>query len=279
MNNEDQIEAWNGETGEKWAEHADRLDQLLAPFLPAILDEAKLKHGEHVLDIGCGAGALSLEAAQTIGVDQGVCGVDVSSQPLEVARKRARQKNLDINFVEQDASHFRVAKPVDAAISRFGVMFFEKPVDAFAAIKTNLRTEGRIIFSCWQSLRENEWASAPGQIAKEFVTEPLPAPDPLAPGPFAFADKDRIVSILTDAGWRGVDVHDWSGVINLPGKTLDDSTEFILKLGPIARLLKEQDVPLEPVGEALKDLLAKKLNDQGAPSLNGKAWIVSATAS
>lgn len=279
MNNQDQIEAWNGETGEKWAEHADRLDQLLAPFLPVILDGANLQQGEYVLDIGCGAGALSLESAQTIGADPGVCGVDISSQLLQVARERARQQSLDIDFVEDDASHFRAAKPVDAVLSRFGVMFFEKPVDAFAAIKTNLRPEGRIVFSCWQSLRENEWASAPGQVAKEFVTEPLPAPDPLAPGPFAFADKDRIVSILTDAGWRGVEVHDWSGAINVPGETLDDSTEFVLNLGPIARLLKEQDVPLERVGEALKQLLAKKLNDQGVPALNGKAWIVSATAS
>lgn len=279
MNNQDQIEAWNGELGDKWAEHSDRLDQLLAPFLPVILQAAYLNQGEHILDIGCGAGALSLGAAQLIGTDPSICGVDVSSQLLDVARKRAKQQNLQVEFIEEDASKFRASKPVDAAISRFGVMFFDKPVEAFASIKSNLRPEGRMVIACWQSLRDNEWASAPGQIAKQFVTEPLPRPDPLAPGPFSFADKDRIVSVLSEAGWRGVDIQDWSGELSPPGKTVDESTEFILKLGPIARLLKEQNIPLEGIRDELKEMLSGRLNAEGVPALNAKAWIVSATAS
>lgn len=278
MSNQEQIEAWDGATGEKWAQHSDLLDQLLSPFLPVLLQAAQLQPSEHVLDIGCGAGALTLEAAAKVGAVPGALGVDVSSKLLEVARKRAMARRIEAKFEHHDASVYQPASLVDVAISRFGVMFFDDPVAAFTSIRANMRPEGRLVFACWQHLKDNEWASALGQIAKRFITDPLPSPDPLAPGSFAFADKDRVHTVLKDAGWKGVTCDAWSGDIVLPGETLEESTAFILNLGPISRLLQERDVPLEPVRDALMEKLGRQLNSQGSPALSGKAWIVSATA-
>ncbi len=86
MANDDQRAAWDGPGGDRWALDADRYDRMSAAFLDLIVREVDLQPGEHVLDVGCGAGALSLAAADLVGDAGSVTGVDISAPLLTVAR-------------------------------------------------------------------------------------------------------------------------------------------------------------------------------------------------
>src|SRR5262245_47003069 len=147
-----QREYWSGKVGDEWALHAERIDVMLGPVTEAALSLGAFRSGERVLDIGCGAGATSLEIARRTGGT--VVGVDLSPQLLEVARCRARHAPLAVEFIEADAGAARLGACFDAAFSRFGVMFFEAPAPAFSHVRTGMCAGGRLIFACWRPLAE-----------------------------------------------------------------------------------------------------------------------------
>lgn len=275
MDNSDQIDFWNGENGEKWVENADLLDTMLAPFADAVLAAAALQPAEHVLDIGCGAGVLTLQAATAVAPTGRATGVDVSQPLINLARQRAGNA---ADFHLQDASAFRPDQPADVIISRFGVMFFADPVSAFSSLQAAVKPGGRLAFACWQSLAENDWARAPLDVALPYLKEPPTPPPPGTPGPFAFADPSHVRDILSSAGWTDVDIADWRGKLTLPGNTPTDAARFALKLGPVSRLLQAQDTDLAPVETALQDRLEQNTDEDGRVALNAAAWIVTAKA-
>ena len=275
MDNSDQIDFWNGENGEKWVENADLLDAMLAPFADAVLAAAALQPTEHVLDIGCGAGVLTLQAAAAVAPTGRATGIDVSQPLINLARQRAGNS---ADFHLQDASAFRPDQPADVIISRFGVMFFADPVAAFSSLRAAVKPGGRLAFACWQSLAENDWANAPLQAALPFLKEPPTPPPPGTPGPFAFADKGHILEILSAAGWQDTGVADWRGKLTLPGKTPADAARFMTKIGPVSRLLQMQDIDLAPLEAALRERLEQDQDETGRVALNAAAWIVTARA-
>ncbi len=279
MANTDQIEYWNSEAGQNWVRNADKLDQLLEPFLGAILERAALSRGEHVLDIGCGAGALTFDAARIVREDRGGVGVDVSAPLVALARQRATQLNLPATFITEDASTFRADKPLDAAVSRFGVMFFDDPVSAFTSLRRNLRPEGRLVFACWAPLPENAWARFALDAVRPHLSQVPAPPPPGSPGPFAFADPAYLTSILQNAGWRGIHLEPFRPELPLPGETIAETAAFLTEMGPASRLLKEQAV--DPV--LVREDICRRLEDvpatDGIRRLASSVWIVSATAS
>lgn len=274
--NSAQIDFWNGDAGQKWVEHADRLDTLLAPFIPAILAAAELTSGEQVVDIGCGAGALSFAAAEQVGADGGLLGVDISEPLLGLARQRAERLSPDATFEHADASVYQLSSPANVVVSRFGVMFFADPVGAFANIRSNVQPGGRMAFACWQGMKKNDWLRVPLETALPFFADMPAPPDPHAPGPFAFADAERVADILGQAGWSDVSVKPWSGALTLPGDTVREQSLFSVKMGPVARLIAEQVDDAEPVLKALDERFETMKTASGLVELGAAAWIVSA---
>ena len=279
MKNTDQIAYWNGQAGEKWVQNANRLDALLEPFADEVLETISLLEGEHVLDVGCGAGALTLKAAFQVGAQRGAIGIDVSKPLLSLAHRRASERGAAATFEEADAGAYRSEQPVDAMISRFGVMFFDDPIAAFANLRQNLRPDGRMTFACWQSLSENDWARAPLEAALPLLSEPPAPPPPGSPGPFAFADKDRVTTLLKEAGWKGVTIHPWLGHVTLPGGSVAEAASFMVELGPVARLVSDAGADLSRVEEVLADRLAAHTEQNERVTMPAAAWIVSATRS
>lgn len=275
MNNADQVEYWNGPAGQKWVDQSNRLDAMLAPFADTVIAKAGLKPDERVMDIGCGAGALTLRAAAAVGAKYGALGVDVSAPLIELARARAKAAKAPARFELADASAFTAPDPVDIIVSRFGVMFFEDPAAAFANIRQSVKPGGRLAFICWQGLSVNDWALAPLQAAMPFLKEaPAPA-DPTAPGPFAFQDKDRVAGILSDAGWANVAIDPVETTITLPGEDVATTARFMMQLGPLARVLGAQGIDPAPVEAALITLMQDHKTPEGRIVMKSACWMVS----
>jgi ubiquinone/menaquinone biosynthesis C-methylase UbiE len=229
--NAQQIEFWNGPGGQRWAELNDQTERMLSYITAALMPFAAAKPGEHVLDIGCGCGTTSAAHAKSVGSSGTVVGVDISKPMLAIARQNSASANT--TFIEADASSHAFKPEFDLVFSRFGVMFFADPGAAFANIRKALKPGGRLAFVCWRAAQENAWAARPLAAAFDLLPPQEPV-DPLAPGPFAFADKTRLASILSGAGFKDVKADTLDTVAGM-GATVDDAARASLNIGPLSR--------------------------------------------
>lgn len=238
--NRSEVEYWNSDTGYRWVTYQSAIDAAFTQVTDRLIERAAVQPGERGLDIGCGAGALTLRLAAEPGATGAVLAVDVARALLELAQKRAADRNLShVDFVLADAQNHRFqAGAFDLLISRFGVMFFSDPVAAFRNMARALRPGGRICFVAWSALEDNPWFKFPQDAAISRLGAPEP-PLPRAAGPFAFSEADYVAEILSDAGLSGVSVETEQLYLTFSG-TLDDVADLACNLGPAVRILKEK---------------------------------------
>ena len=254
MNNQQQIEYWNGRAGERWADLQDSIDRNLGHITQSFVPFVNAKPGMQVLDIGCGCGTTTLTFAEAVAPGGAIAAIDISAPMLAVARARAAGMNADITFTEADASSYDFQPVFDLVVSRFGVMFFAEPAPAFRNIRRALVGGGTIAFVCWRSVLENGWAATPMGAARAFLP-PQEPPDPYAPGPFAFAEKPRLESILAEAGFRDIHIEKFDGHMEM-GATAEDAAREALNIGPLARAAAELD---ESTREKIRAAAAKAM--------------------
>jgi len=276
----DQSAYWNDEAGPRWVALQERMDTLLAPLTATAIDFAAPARGDHVLDVGCGCGATLLELSPRVGPKGKVLGVDISAVMLALARKRVEAQGLgNTTLLRADASkHPFEPASVDLAFSRFGVMFFEDSVRAFAAIRRALRRGGRIAFITWRRLSDNPWFLVPYLAAKPLLP-PQPPADPEAPGPFRFADPDALRRILSEAGFSHVEVTPHDSMMQLAGPgELASALDFAVQIGPVSRALATADAAARAAAtEAIRAELARHETANGI-ALSAGNWLVSARA-
>ncbi len=273
--NQEQAEFWNGKEGAHWVLHEDRYEAMLAPFTHRLVDAAGISPTDRVLDVGCGSGSTTRSAGRRA-VDGDVLGVDLSGQLLERAEERARAEGLShVRFERADVQVHRFAdEAFDAAISRFGMMFFSEPVTAFANVARALRPGGRMAFLCWAELMANEWVVVPGAAAAEHVPAAAVA-DPDTPGPFSLASTDRLRSLLDAAGFTEVGIEQVSEPL-LMGSDPADTVEFLKATGLGQRLLRDADAPTRRrVTGAMTAALDPYQTADGV-RLGSQAWLVTA---
>ncbi|WP_030770867.1 class I SAM-dependent methyltransferase [Streptomyces sp. NRRL F-2664] len=201
--NAEQAQAWDGREGAYWAEHADRFDRAVRPYLPHFLAAADVSPADRVLDIGCGTGETTRAAARRASAGRAL-GVDLSAAMLDVARARAVAEGvLNAAFLQADAQvHAFPAAAFDVAVSRTGTMFFADPVAAFRNIGAALRPGGRLVQLVWQEPAGNAWFLA---FTRALAAgRPMAGPPPGAPGPFSLADPARVRTVLGEAGFADV---------------------------------------------------------------------------
>jgi len=275
--NSEQIAEWNGALGQRLVAMKQELDRIVVPFGDAALKAAAPQPGERVIDIGCGCGGTSIEIARIVGSAGSVLGIDVSQPMLEVARAHAALANCaHLAFRDGDASEARLPANIDLLFSRFGVMFFGQPSPAFSHLRRSLRTGGRCVFVCWRTPRDNAWAMTPLSAARNAMGVTPAPPDPDAPGPFAFADEERLRAILSTAGFDDIEVQRFDAAIAL-GATPRSAAESAAQIGPVSRLVREVGVEHLPIiVDAVERALAPLAEPDGHVSLNGSTWIVSA---
>ena len=274
MANSEMAEFWNTRGGEQWVNEQARYDAMLEPCGRRLLDATDLQAGERVLDVGCGSGASSLEAARRVGPDGLVVGVDLSGPMIETARRRASEFGVACSFVQGDAQTMSFDGTFDAVISRFGVMFFDDPAAAFANLASALQPGGRLCFVCWQQLFDNEWISVPATAVVSHVGLPeLPAEG--APGPFALADLNRTVDLLETAGL--IDVHLTAASDRLVmGRNPDDVVAFMAADEMGRRLLEGKEPQKVALAlDAVRHALEAYSSTQGV-ALGAAYWVVTA---
>jgi ubiquinone/menaquinone biosynthesis C-methylase UbiE len=250
---------------------------MIEPFGHAALQAAAVQPGEHVLDVGCGCGRTTLALLPAVGPQGRVLGVDISQPMLDAARRMAAaHAELPLEFVEADASAAAWPAAHDLLYSRFGLMFFDQPAAALRHLRGALRPGGRCVFVCWRAPRDNSWAMAPLVAARRALGINPPPADPLAPGPFAFADDQRLRTLLSQAGFERIDMQRFDAPMYL-GRSARDAADYSLQIGPVSRLAREAGPSRESaLLAAIEQALAPHAAADGSVALAGSTWVVSA---
>jgi SAM-dependent methyltransferase len=272
--NAEALEAWDGPDGAYWAEHEAYFDDSVARYDDAFWAAAAVAPETTVLDVGCGNGQTTREAARRAAPGT-VLGVDLSSRMLDVARRRAAEAGLDnARFLQADAQ-VQEFEPgaYDLVLSRTGTMFFGDPVRAFTNLARALRADGRLALLVWQSFEQNHWV-------RDFLTaldlgEPAAPPPPEAPSPFSFADPARGHAILAAAGFVDVSFDGVEEPMRF-GRTADEAYRNVSGMGFCTFKLRDlDDLRRERALALLRATIDAHATDEGVlyPSA---AWIVTA---
>lgn len=273
-------EDWAGEMGGRWLANLDRFEGMIAPIGTALLARSGYRAGERVLDLGCGGGATTLAIAEAVGPEGAAVGLDVAPMLIERATQRAADAGSPARFVCADAATATLDEPpFDRLFSRFGSMFFEDPVPAFANLRAMLKRGARIDLAVWANPRDNLWMMEMMGVVRSHIE--VPPAIPRAPGPFAFEDLAYLEEILTAAGFTGMEVAAYEGeqAVGGPDASPEDAVDFVFASMAPGRLL--QDHPSAVRDAVRADLLAlftRHYRQGEGVMLRAKAWLVSATS-
>jgi len=276
---QEQIAYWNGIGAQKWLAAQAQIDAMLVPVTQMLLDRAAIRPGTSIVDIGCGCGATTAELAKATGPQGRTLAIDVSAPMVAFARSRlAAYPQVEVACA--DASDFPFTSFADLAFSRFGVMFFGNPEEAFANIRRALKPKGRLLFICWRKLEENPWMRIPLQAAYDAGVPRVPRPEPGQPGPFSLADPDRIAAILTRAGFGKPGIIPADLELDLAaGGGLDAAVKQGMTIGPASFALRDQPEELrEAARHAMETVLTPFARGERVP-LKAGMWIVEAEQS
>lgn len=265
---------WQGRVGQTWAAEWRRTDRSFTGLTDMLLGRAGAYSFRRALDVGCGAGELSLALARGHPGAQ-LVGVDVSAELVDVASMRgAHLPNVAFHCADAARWHDPAFAP-DLIVSRHGVMFFDDPVAAFAHLASIAAPSARLLFSCFRQPADNPWATRPVSLLPGGSAAAQPGS---GPGPFAFADSHRVESVLREAGWGDVqcDAADFAFVLGMGDNAVEDALSYLLAIGPAARAARDLPEPERATFiDRLRDLLAAQ-DEQGMIAMRAGAWIVSA---
>jgi SAM-dependent methyltransferase len=228
--------------------------------------------GEEVVDIGCGTGLTTREAARAAAPGR-VVGVDVSERMVERARQLAAAEGLDnVRYELGDAQVHRFDPArFDVAISRFGTMFFSDPAAAFANLATALRPRARLVALVWQPHERNEWARAIDAALGDAARAPQPGAEP-----FSLGDAEATARVLEGAGFEGVRFEDVHEPV-FYGHDLDAALAVVRGFQDTrAALASLSDAEAARTVERLREMLAAHHSDGHGVALDSRSWLITA---
>ncbi|HEY4087849.1 MAG TPA: class I SAM-dependent methyltransferase [Bryobacteraceae bacterium] len=203
---------WSTTRGEKWVAQLANMEAMLAPVDQPLIEALNIQEPSRIADVGCGGGPTSIAILRSTPIGSVVHGYDLATASIEAARKR--ESGVEFRVADMAAAE-PPAQLYDRLVSRFGVMFFEDPSQAFSNLQRWLAPGGRFAFAVWGPQEENPWrtniSDAVGQVIE------LPPFDPEAPGPFRYADADKFLGVLESSGFTNLAVKDWRGPLAIGG--------------------------------------------------------------
>lgn len=235
---DEQALLWNGLAGQAWVEAQEFLDQMFKPFEDLLADAVAAASARSVLDVGCGTGSTTLAVARRLGAEGRCVGIDISDPMITLARARAEREGTPASFIVANAQTFPFEPAsFDMVVSRFGVMFFDDPVRAFANLRRAASADAELRFIVWRSAAENPFMTTAERTAAPLLPN-LPTRRPGAPGQFAFADQRLVQGILEESGWAGITIRPIDVTCTFPEK---DMAHYAIRLGPLGLILHQAD--------------------------------------
>jgi ubiquinone/menaquinone biosynthesis C-methylase UbiE len=236
------------------ANPAEIYDTQFAPALfdhwgPIVVTAAKVKPGDRVLDVACGAGAATLAAAERAGPSGHVVGLDVNPEMLAVARS----KPTLIEWVEAPAEAIPISDAsFDAVISQFGLMFFSDKKKALAEMMRVLRPGGAMAIAVCDAVENSPGYGAFARLLDRLFGAEV---GDAFRAPFALGDADRLRALCEQAGLAGAEVTRHHAEVRFPSITAMVSTERacvwtlggMLNEAQFERLLAEAKAELAPL--------------------------------
>lgn len=260
MTDTSQHALWNGPSGEVWVEAQALLDGMFAPLAEQLAGAVPAGQPAQVLDVGCGTGAVCLAIAARLGEGGHCSGVDISAPMIARAVERAAAAGLQIDFAVGDAQRHRFAPArLDRIVSRFGVMFFDDPVQAFANLRRATRSGGTLHALAWRSAAENPFMTTAERAAAPLLALPPRTAD--GPGQFAFADRQHVRGILANSGWRDIEV---TAVDQACSIRTTDLHRYVSLLGPVGGMLRDPRIDA-----ALRTRVLQVVEQAFAPFVQG----------
>ncbi|QNE21481.1 methyltransferase domain-containing protein [Kribbella qitaiheensis] len=225
---------------------------------------------DHVLDIGCGTGLTTREAASAA-VRGSAVGVDISAERLATARRLSKLDGLrNIHFEQADAqTHPFQADLFSVAVGRFGTMFFSDPQTAFTNIARALRPGARFVQLVWQDSKHQDWYAVFRQTLATGRTLPGRG------GAFSLADPATAEHLLTTAGFTNIQITDTREPVYW-GPTPEAALAAAHSLGMTQDLLADLTPPQRD--EALQHLHASVAAHHTPDGVwfNSRAWLITA---
>jgi len=272
---DDQAALWNGTAGNAWVDAQEILDRMYRPFETLLADAIVAGAPRSVLDVGCGTGATTLAVARRLGPHAECIGVDISEPMLAAARVRAEREGVPARFIRADAGSYAFEPvSVDVIMSRFGVMFFDDPVRAFANLRHAARAGAEMRLVAWRSPEENPFMTTAERAAAPLLPS-VPPRVAGAAGQFAFADAKRVHRILDESGWAAIGIEPIDVECTLPESEL---ARHATRFGPLARVLNDAD-------EQTRSKVVSAVMAAFAPYVHGAevrydaaCWMISARA-
>jgi SAM-dependent methyltransferase len=148
-------------------------------------------------------------------------------------------------------------------------MFFDDPIAAFANVRRAIKPGGRFTFVCWRALADNPWMAEPLAAAQPHVP-PRPTADPLAPGPFAFADPERLTAVLHEAGWSSVRLTRFDTRIG--AGDLNAALDLAMRVGPLGSALREAPDLVPVVAPRVREVLSRYQTPDGV-RMPASVWV------
>ncbi|QNA82822.1 class I SAM-dependent methyltransferase [Sphingomonas sp. So64.6b] len=274
--NQAQSALWNDRAGRTWAELNTMLDDLLRPVQDLLVEQVATAPASRVLDVGCGGGGTTLAVARHLAPDHECLGIDISAPLIAAAGARAAAAGLDrVRFLRADAqTHDFAGARFDTILSRFGVMFFDDPVAAFANLRRAALPGARLVFAAWRGAADNPFMTT-AETAAASVISTIPPRGADGPGQFAFADPAYVRDILTRSGWTAIDIRPVDPVCHLPER---DLMTYATRLGPVGLLL--QDLAVEDRAQviaAIRAAFARYVHGDDV-RFTAACWLVTARA-
>jgi SAM-dependent methyltransferase len=273
---------WVGERVARWIRQSALLERQLAPVSEVLFERAALRRGERVLDVGCGTGPTTREAATRVGPSGSVTGIDVSAEMLEAAAGIAVEgPAAPLDWIAADVSTWSPPGPsYDVVLSRFGVMFFDDPPSAFGALASAALPGGRLAMAVWGHRDESELFAVPltatlGVLAARGIAAPPLPPDW---GPFSLYDPAFTTALLEASGWTAVVVTEHRLALPFSGGLAPpEAAVAALDFGPTRLVASELDDDGRAAATAaLEQVLAEHVDGAGHVVLDGLVRVVTA---